>query len=1204
MKFIQLNCTSIRNKKHKLEQFLFTNNINICCLSETFLMRGEFFAIKNYNIIRSDRLTRSGGVAILIKNNIKFKDLNINSNHESIEICGCEITTTTGVLTVLSLYLPPNLNLSVSHLNSIINNLSFSSLLICGDFNAHHVCWGCADTNSRGRKVMNFIEDNELVLLNEGDHTYFGQSSSCLDLTITSSNLSLSSSWSTKRETLGSTHCIVETNLNITPSYKSLTSFIIPKDIKKDFLNKKLSEIFRNNDLLDPECSNRLELFGKEFQECFKIKTKNNMKPPNPWWNAECNRVSAVLRKAVSRFDSCPSRENFECLVSSRKTYKYITRKEKRNGWKNFCSTINSNMTVSELWKTVKCFKGNYNNSLIGFNECLLLFCDQLAGPSGPLLYKNPGPFLTEHLLLSKFTFSELDRAILGSKNSAPGIDGIRNQHLKNFSNTHKYQLLRMFNDVLCNGTIPYEWFQYKVMPLKKKDCASNLPTSYRSIALASTMRKLFERMLCSRLEWYLESNKKLNSVQSGFRRGKSTSDNVITLWSAAQLALASGEFLVAVFLDIKGAFDFVNINLLSEKLNALGVPNKFCELIYCLFQLKELYIQTDDGYIKRFSYTGVPQGCVLSPICFNIYINEVFNDFSPDIHLLAYADDIVIFSTNADPFIARYNVQQALSKISSSLKELQLSLSTTKTKAMMFTKKRFDPILAGQLVIDGEPIRYVETFNFLGFTFHKKLQLRPHVEKVAQNCFHYINVLRSLCGVSWGSDCLSLIRLYIGLVRPRLEYLAPLLLDCNKNEMLKLQRIQWKAIRTALGVMISSHTLAMEQIANILPLQERFELLSENYINKILSNYNHPAREFLFKLAVRSHNSIFVQKFAAKIQSFKIVQIKTHPMFSFPFSVLTIKTTVKFLPVNRNSDSSSVIKTQFENYIKKWEGYNRVYTDGSKTTLCVGCAIWFPSIDIEGYFPLHPGSSIFSAESYAIFEALKLINVQSDKKFVIISDSKSVLTALSGFTKSQSHPLIFKIKDLLYNLKLKGYIISFLWVPSHLGIEGNEYVDRVASTHIPTNQHHKIFPNDIKTFDKSTALNSWQLRWNNSEHGRHLHNIAPRINQTPWFYDLELPRSIISMINRLKINHTRCNDHIFKINIIDSNLCTCNEIQTVNHLLFCCINIDRGLRKDLIDVLVNYGISNFEISDILKLENVNIYKAIHKFFTLAKIDI
>ena len=225
-----------------------------------------------------------------------------------------------------------------------------------------------------------------------------------------------------------------------------------------------------------------------------------------------------------------------------------------------------------------------------------------------------------------------------------------------------------------------------------------------------------------------------------------------------------------------------------------------------------------------------------------------------------------------AQTLIARSNVQLALSIISSRLEDLQLSLSVTKRKNQ----------LCGH-------------FNFLGFIFHKKLHLRPHIDKIARSCFHYTNVLRSLCGVSWGSDSVCLIRIYIGLIRPRIEYLAPLLLDCNHNEMLKLQRIQWKALRIALGVMLSSHILAMEQIANILPIPERPEMLAEAQINKILSNFHHPARQFLFQLATRSHPTALVRKLASKIQSFRIVQIKLHHMFSYPFASLTLKSVVKF---------------------------------------------------------------------------------------------------------------------------------------------------------------------------------------------------------------------------------------------------------------------------------------------------------------------
>ena len=88
-------------------------------------------------------------------------------------------------------------------------------------------------------------------------------------------------------------------------------------------------------------------------------------------------------------------------------------------------------MSVSELWKVVKCFKGNFAHSLAGFNQCIEKFCQNLAGPAGPVFLISPRPSDDNHVLLSPFQLSELEKSIQSAKNSAPGVDGLRNEHLK-----------------------------------------------------------------------------------------------------------------------------------------------------------------------------------------------------------------------------------------------------------------------------------------------------------------------------------------------------------------------------------------------------------------------------------------------------------------------------------------------------------------------------------------------------------------------------------------------------------------------------------------------------------------------------------------------------------------------------------------------------------------------------------------------------
>ena len=125
MKIIQLNCTSVRNKKHQIEQYLYTNEISVACLFETFLNPGEDFLIKNFHIVRSDRPSHGGGVAIAINKQLKFKTLGISSHTDSIEVCGVEVVTNHGPVVILSYYVPPGRNVTLSDFNRIILDLMF-----------------------------------------------------------------------------------------------------------------------------------------------------------------------------------------------------------------------------------------------------------------------------------------------------------------------------------------------------------------------------------------------------------------------------------------------------------------------------------------------------------------------------------------------------------------------------------------------------------------------------------------------------------------------------------------------------------------------------------------------------------------------------------------------------------------------------------------------------------------------------------------------------------------------------------------------------------------------------------------------------------------------------------------------------------------------------------------------------------------------
>ena len=234
MKILQFNCTSVRNKYKNLEQYLHSNKVSVGCLSETFLMPNDYIKFKNYEILRSDRshsVTRGGGVAVLIDKKINFKPINISTSSYLIEVCGCEVESSAGNLAIFSFYIPPNVNFTVLQLNTIISSTQCRNILICGDFNAHNICWGSRSTNSMGATLMDFVDFNNLFILNNGDTTYCGSSPSCIDVTMCTPNVGLGASWEVKNECLQSTHRIIEICINATPSLKYKDPFLVPKSL-------------------------------------------------------------------------------------------------------------------------------------------------------------------------------------------------------------------------------------------------------------------------------------------------------------------------------------------------------------------------------------------------------------------------------------------------------------------------------------------------------------------------------------------------------------------------------------------------------------------------------------------------------------------------------------------------------------------------------------------------------------------------------------------------------------------------------------------------------------------------------------------------------------------------------------------------------------------------------------------------------------
>ena len=174
LKILQWNARSINSNKSSLEQLVCDYGVDICLISETWLKQNDHFSLQNFNVFRKDRLDRAGGgVAVLVHKKFKtYIQISFPVLPVEIEVCGVNIQFNNSIISFISIYNPPNFFTNTDTWNNLLNNCN-NLLVLGGDFNAHHQCWGDSYSNKMGSIIIDMANDNNLVSLNTGSPTCF-----------------------------------------------------------------------------------------------------------------------------------------------------------------------------------------------------------------------------------------------------------------------------------------------------------------------------------------------------------------------------------------------------------------------------------------------------------------------------------------------------------------------------------------------------------------------------------------------------------------------------------------------------------------------------------------------------------------------------------------------------------------------------------------------------------------------------------------------------------------------------------------------------------------------------------------------------------------------------------------------------------------------------------------------------------------------
>jgi len=261
------------------------------------------------------------------------------------------------------------------------------------------------------------------------------------------------------------------------------------------------------------------------------------------------------------------------------------------------------------------------------------------------------------------------------------------------------------------------------VVPTPKPGKDTSNPTNCRPIALTSCFCKVMERMVNNRLVWYLERNIIISPTQSGFCKGRSTTDQLVRLESFVQEAFIQKQHATAIFFDLEKASDTTWKFGIVKDLHSAGLRGRLPLFIAGFLSDRKFEVRVGGGYSKpSVQETGVPQGSILSVTLFCLKISSIIKALCPGVECCLYVDDFVICYCSKHIHIIERHLQRCLNtgKLQEWADTNGFKFSTTKTVCFHFCclrKLHPDP----QLFLNGSPIPVIEEVRFLGVIFDKK---------------------------------------------------------------------------------------------------------------------------------------------------------------------------------------------------------------------------------------------------------------------------------------------------------------------------------------------------------------------------------------------------------------------------------------------------------------------------------------------------